>query len=479
MAVPTFYPLIHNEWVKTYKSIKIHNPFSGANIAKVYLAEGDFLDMAVESALKGFQYSRRLSGYERHELLLQISQGIEDSREKLAETIVAESGKPIRFARQEVVRAQLTFQWAAEEARRMGGELMPLDMTPGTKGYFGIMQRFPRGVILGISPFNFPLNLVAHKIAPAIASGNSIILKPASATPLTALRLGEIIKSAAAPAGMVNILPTTGKNAESLVKDGRIRKLTFTGSAQIGWYLRSLAGKKHVTLELGGNAAVIVEPESELDEMIPQLVVGSFAYSGQICISIQRIYVQESIYDLFLEKFIQETTRQAITGDPMNSDTMVGPMIDEDSARRAENWVEEALKSGARMVYSGKRTKNILSPIILSNTSPDMKVICEEIFAPVVCIEPYHDFSEAIKMVNNSHYGLQTGIFTNDFSKIQKAYQQLEVGGVIINDCPTFRIDPMPYGGVKDSGMGREGVRFAMEEMTEMKLLAVKGQVSF
>jgi len=478
MAVPTFYPLIHNEWVKTYKSIKIHNPFTGANIAKVYLAEGDFLDMAVESALKGFQYSRRLSGYERYDLLMKISQGIESSREKLAETIVNESGKPIRFARQEVERGQFTFQWAAEEARRMGGEVMPLDMAPRTKGYFGIIRRFPRGVILGISPFNFPLNLVAHKIAPAIASGNSIILKPASTTPLTALRLGEIIKSAGTPAGMVNILPTSGKNAEDLVKDGRIKKFSFTGSAQNGWYLRSLAGKKHVTLELGGNAAVIVEPDSDLGEIIPQLVLGSFAYGGQICISIQRIYIQETIFDSFLEKFVNETRLHAITGNPQNAETMIGPMIDEDSARRSENWVQEALKSGAKMVYGDKRTKNILPPIILTNTSPDMKVICEEIFAPVVCIEPYHDFTDAIKMVNNSHYGLQTGVFTNDFSKIQKAYNQLEVGGVIINDCPTFRIDPMPYGGIKDSGVGREGVRFAMEEMTEIKLLAVKGLLS-
>jgi len=475
MAVPTFYPLIHNEWVKTYKSIKIHNPFNGTKIAKVYLADGDFLDMAVESALKGFQFSRRLSGNERYDLLTKIARGIESARDKLAETIMSESGKPIRFARQEVERAQLAFQWSAEEARRMGGELIPLEMAPQTKGYFGIVRRFPRGVILGISPFNFPLNLVAHKIAPAIASGNSIILKPASSTPLTALRLGDIIKSAGIPAGIVNILPTSSKNAEGLVKDGRIKKLTFTGSAQIGWYLRSLAGKKHVTLELGGNAAAIVEPDSDLDEIVSLLVAGSFAYSGQVCISIQRIYVQEMIFDSFLEKFVKETKEHATVGNPANPATMVGPMIDTESAKRSENWVQEALKHGAKMILGGKLKKNIMEPVILTNTSPDMKVVCEEIFAPVVCVEPYHDFSDAIKMVNNSHYGLQTGVFTNDFKKIQMAYNQLEVGGVIINNSPTFRIDPMPYGGIKDSGMGREGVRFAMEEMTEMKFLAVKG----
>jgi acyl-CoA reductase-like NAD-dependent aldehyde dehydrogenase len=475
MAVPTFYPLIHNEWVKTYKKIKIENPFNRVNIAKVYLADGDFLDMAVESALKGFQFSRKLSGYERYDFLTKIAQGIASNRDKLAETITSESGKPIRFARQEVERAQLTFQWSAEEARRMGGELMSLDMASHTKGYFGITRRYPRGVILGISPFNFPLNLVAHKIAPAIASGNSIILKPASTTPITALRLGDIIKSAGVPAGVVNVLPTSGKNAEGLVKDGRIKKLTFTGSAQIGWYLRSLAGKKHVTLELGGNAAAIVEPDSDQDEIVPQLVMGSFAYSGQVCISIQRIYVQEMIFNSFLEKFIRETKEHAIVGNPANPATILGPMIDTTSAKRSESWVQEALKHGAKMILGGKLTKNIMEPVILTNTTPDMKVVCEEIFAPVVCIEPYKDFSDAIKMVNNSHYGLQTGVFTNDFKKIQIAYNQLEVGGVIINDYPTFRIDPMPYGGIKDSGLGREGIRFAMEDMTEMKLLAVKG----
>lgn len=475
MAIPTFYPLIHNEWIKTYKNIKVNNPYTGATIAKVYLADGDFLDMAVESALQGFQISRRLSGYERYDLLMKIAESIKKRAKELTDTIVTESGKPVQFARVEVDRAQLTFQWAAEEARRMGGEFFPLDVVPQTKGYFGIIRRFPRGVILGISPFNFPLNLVAHKIAPAIAAGNSIILKPASATPLTAILLADIIKSIPTPAGMVNIIPTSGKDAENLVKDGRIKKLSFTGSAQVGWYLRSLAGKKHVTLELGGNAAVIVEADTAIEEIIPRLVIGSFAYSGQICIAIQRIYVQEKIFDSFLEKFVDETIKRAVVGSPTDPHTVVGPMIDSASARRTQNWIEDALKSGAKLVYGGKLTKNILQPTILSNTTPDMKVVCEEIFAPVVCIEPYNKFSDAIKMVNNSHYGLQAGVFTNNFQKIQKAYQEIEVGGVIINDYPTFRIDPMPYGGIKDSGMGREGIRFAMEEMSEIKLLAVKG----
>lgn len=475
MATPTFFPLIHNEWVKTYKSNKIKNPYSGETIAKVYMAEGDFLDMAIESALQGFHLSRNLSGYERYELLTKIVNGIRKREKELAETIVKESGKPIRFARNEVSRAQLTFTWAAEEARRLGGELLPLDVAPQTRGYFGITRRFPLGVILGISPFNFPLNLVAHKIAPAIASGNAIILKPASQTPITALKLGEILKDAGVPAGVVNIVPTSGKNAEELVRDGRIKKLTFTGSAQVGWYLKSRAGKKHVTLELGGNAAAIVEPDSDLEAVVPRLVLGAFAYAGQVCISVQRIYVQEEIFDSFVQKFSDEMVKNARFGDPFDEKVMVGPLIDLAAAKRAESWIREALQAGAEVLIGGTRKKNMLEPTLITKTNPDMKVVCEEVFAPIVVVEPYRKFSDAIKMVNNSYYGLQAGVFTNDFSKIQQAFNQLDVGGVVVNDYPTFRIDPMPYGGIKDSGFGREGIRYAIEEMTELKLLAIKG----
>ncbi len=475
MSIPDYYPLIHNEWVKTYKSVKIVNPYDQKKIAKVYFADGDFLDMAVESAVKGFKTSRRLSGYERYELLMGIVRGLEKNMEDLARTIVSESGKPIRFARNEVNRAILTFTWAAEEARRLQGDFIPLDVAPQTRGYFGISRRFPIGAMLGISPFNFPLNLVAHKVAPSLASGNSIILKPASQTPITAIKLGKIIHSAGLPAGMVNILPASGKTAEILVKDGRLKKLTFTGSPKIGWYLRSVAGKKKVTLELGGNAATIVEPDVEPDEIIPRLVLGSFAYAGQICISIQRIYVRDTTFENFVDKFLQETKKNAKVGNPMDEKTMIGPMIDLESAKRAENWVNEAIKNGAELLCGGIRNKNFLEPTVLTRTTPDMKAVCEEIFAPVVSIEPYHDFTDALKMVNNSYFGLQAGVFTNDFAKIQQAYAQLDVGSVIINDYPTFRIDPMPYGGVKDSGAGREGIRYAIEEMTEIKLLAVKG----
>ena len=476
MAKSTYFPFIHNEWVKTYKKININNPFNNDTIAKVYLADDDFLEMAIESALKGFKVSKELSSYQRYDYLMKIAHGLEKNKKKFYETIVLESGKPIRFAQNEVNRAIFTFTWAAEEARRLGGEVLPLDISPQTDGYYGITRRFPLGVILGISPFNFPLNLVAHKIAPALASGNSIILKPASATPLTALLLAEIIKESGLPEGIVNVIPASGKNAEVLVRDGRIRKLSFTGSAPVGWYLKSIAGKKHITLELGGNAAVIVEPDVDWNNIIQRLVLGSFAYAGQTCISIQRIYVHHSIFQNFLEKFIKETQISGMYGDPMDEKVITGPMIDLESAKKSINWVEEAHKSGAKVLTGGKRNKNLMQPTILTNTSPDMKVISEEIFAPVVAIEPYQQFNDALIAVNNSHFGLQAGVFTYDLRKIQLAYKYLDVGGVIINDYPTFRVDPMPYGGTKDSGFGREGIRYAIEEMTEPKLLVINGK---
>ena len=475
MKTPTYYPLIHNEWVKTYRSMKVKNPYSQDTIAKVYLADDDFLDMAIESSQKGFQVARKLSGYERYEILTNLVRKLEENEDDFVFTIIHENGKPIRFAKSEVARAKLTFTWAAEEARRMNGEFLSLDVAPQTKGYFGIARRFPLGVILGITPFNFPLNLVAHKVAPAIASGNSIILKPASQTPISAIKLGKILLESGMPPGMVNILPATGKNAELLVKDGRIKKLSFTGSAKVGWYLKSICGKKKITLELGGNAGVIVEPDINYTNAIPRLVVGSFGFAGQTCISIQRIYVNKSIFNEFVQKFIDEMSANAFYGNPEEEKTMVGPMIDVDAAKRAQEWINEAVKKGAKLIAGGGRERNMLQPTVLTNTRQDMRAVCEEIFAPVIILESYTDFKEAIHLVNNSHYGLQAGVFTNDFEKIQYAYTNLDVGGVIINDYPTFRIDPMPYGGSKDSGMGREGLKYAIEEMTQIKLLAIKG----
>ncbi len=476
MTLPTFYPLIHNKWIKTRHAIKVKNPYNNKVIGKVYQADEDFLDLAIESAQKGFHFSRQFSSIDRYTILNRISDGIQKRANELSEIITKESGKPIRLARNEVARAQLTFSWAAEESRRMIGDYLPLDVAPQTRYYNGIVKRFPIGIILGISPFNFPLNLVAHKVAPAIASGNSIILKPASYTPITALILGDIIKEAEVPPGIVNILPISGKSAEYLVKDGRIRKLSFTGSAEVGWYLKSIAGKKHVTLELGGNAAAIVEPDIDFHKIIPRLVLGSFAYAGQICISVQRIYVHSSIFNNFVEAFLTETKKSAKYGDPMNDAIVMGPMIDMKAAEQVEKRINEATKRGAKILIGGKRHKNFIEATVLTNTLVDMKVVCEEVFAPVVSINPYNDFTEAIQMVNNSHYGLQGAIFTHDIRKIQKAYNEIDVGAIIINDYPTFRIDPMPYGGIKDSGFGREGIKYAIEEMTELKLLVIKGE---
>ncbi len=469
-----FKPFLHNEFIETSATFSVKNPYDGSIVGKVYRATERELEQAVQSARAGFQEMRKLSSYERFFALQKIGEGIGKREQLLVETIVREGGKPIRFARNEVSRARLTFTWAAEEARRLSGEFLPLDVAPQTRGYVGLTRRVPLGVVLGIAPFNFPLNLVAHKIAPSIASGNAIILKPASQTPLTALILAEIIQEAGLPAGGVNILPCSGKDAEMLVTDGRIQKLTFTGSAEVGWYLKSKAGKKHVTLELGGNAAAIVEPDADLEFAVPRLALGAFAHAGQVCISVQRIYVQKDIFQPFITAFLETVQHSMKMGDPFDEDTVVGPMIDETAAAKAESWIQDARKQGAKILAGGQRRGAFLEPTVLTHTRPEMKVVCEEVFAPVVIVESYREFTEAVKMVNHSHYGLQAAVFTRDIHKIKHAYDELQVGGVIVNDYPTFRIDPMPYGGSKDSGFGREGIRYAIEEMTEIRLLVVR-----
>ncbi len=474
MALPVYKPMIHNEFRETGHTFEVLNPYTGQPIARVHRGDASVLDEAVRSAQQGFEVMRRLSSYDRSQILHKIVDGIRQREDEFVETIVQESGKPIRFARNEVFRATITFTTAAEEAKRLNGEVITLDMAPQTRNYSALAKRVPLGVILGISPFNFPLNLVAHKIAPAIASGNSIVLKPASQTPLTALLLAEVIREAGIPEGGVNVVPASGKDAEELVRDGRIRKLTFTGSAAVGWYLKSIAGKKHVTLELGGNAGVIVEPDADLDFAVPRLALGAFAYAGQVCISVQRIYVHESIWDKFVNEFVAEVQNNIKMGDPHDPDTVVGPMISPAEAERIEAWVQEAVDNGAQVLVGGERQGQFYTPTVLTHTRRDMKVVREEVFAPVVIVEPYREFTEAVAEVNNSNYGLQAGVFTRDIEKIHYAYQELQVGGVIVNDYPTFRIDPMPYGGSKDSGFGREGIRYAIQEMTEIRLLAMR-----
>lgn len=460
------------EWKDTARYEEVINPYNHQVIGKVCQAGEPEVEEAIKKGLECLEITKRLPAYKRYEILTEISAGIKQDREKIARILTLESGKPISDARVEVNRAVNTFRIAAEEAKRIEGNNIPLDIMAGSENRVGITQRFPIGLILGITPFNFPLNLVAHKIAPAIASGNPIILKPASKTPITSLLLGEIIARTELPKGGVSILPCPARLAEQMVIDPRIKMVTFTGSPKVGWHLKEKAGKKKVLLELGGNAGVIVEPDTNLPYTIKRCVTGAFSYAGQVCISVQRIYIQEDIFTEFTKEFILQAKGLKI-GDPINEDTNIGPMIDLYAAKRVEAWVNEAKEQGAKVLAGGKRDKNFFEPTILADTTPEMNVSSLEAFAPLVTLTPYKRFDDAIAHLNNSRYGLQAGLFSKDMSKIFQAFREIEVGGLIVNDVPTYRVDHMPYGGIKESGFGREGIRYAIEEMTELKLLAL------
>lgn len=464
--------LIGGKWVYSGRELKVMNPYDSTLVAKTCLAGVTELNMAVDAASSAFEVTRKLPSYKRAEIIQKVVNLINERAEELARIITLEAGKPISDSRREVKRTANTFQIALEEAKRQGGEVLPLDIMPGAEGRFAIIRRFPVGVVLGISPFNFPLNLVAHKIAPTMACGNSIILKPASKTPLSALALGGIITDAGWPDGGVNIVPSAGADVERLMDDSRIKKVTFTGSAPVGWKLKARAGSRKITLELGGNAGVIVHDDADIDAAAKRCAFGAFAFAGQVCISVQRVYAHRSIFDRFVSVFI-DACKGIKAGDPMDESTGIGPMIDADALSRTASWVKEAVSGGARLLTGGTSSGNIFLPTALTGTNLSMKVCSEEVFAPVVVIEPYDDFEEALGMVNSGAFGLQAGVFTKDASRIFRAYERLEVGGVIGNDIPTFRVDNMPYGGVKQSGFGREGVRYAIEEMTELKMLAL------
>ena len=454
------------------KAQEVINPYNQEVVGIAHQAGEEEVELAVRSAQTAFDEMRRLPLYKRADALQNITDGIKEQKEELARMISLEAGKPITDARTEVGRSIMTFQTAAEEAKRMGGEVVPLDLIPGNDRRVAIVRRFPIGPILGITPFNFPLNLVAHKIAPAIASGNTILLKPAPKTPITPLLLAEIIKGAGLPNGAVNVFATTNELAERLVTDERIKMISFTGSARVGWMLKAKAGKKKVLLELGGNAGVIVHQDADLDLASRRCTAGGFSYAGQTCISVQRIYVQQDVAKPFMDRLIIHV-RKLKMGDPLKEDTNVGPMIDPSAAIRTEEWVKEAVQQGARLVIGGTRREQFFEPTVLADTKPTMKVCSEEVFAPLVMVMPYRTFDEAIAEVNHSAYGLQAGVFTRDLSLTFKAFEEIEVGGLMINEVPAFRVDSMPYGGVKDSGFGREGIRYAMEAMTELRLLAL------
>ena len=475
-----FEQYIGGEWKPCAASARrpIFSPYDGREVGTVAVSELSDAEKAIRLAYSSVNAIKRLPSHVRHDILRQIEDTIGARREELARGIVDEAGKPIRDARAEVDRARLVFSLAAEEARRFdGGEFLPLDLNAASNGRMGIVRRFPAGVVAALTPFNFPLNLVAHKVAPAIAAGCPIVLKPAEKTPLTSLRLAEIIAETAWPKGAFSVLtPATPQEIGNLLAtDERIKVVSFTGSAQVGWELKAKASKKKVTLELGGNAAVIVSDDvPDLEYAIRRCVTGAFAYSGQVCISVQRIFVQRSLFDDFVARFTEATERLKI-GDPADETTDIGPMISEAACKKVGDWRDAAVAEGAKTLLMGncRPSSTILSPTVLTNTKPTMAVNGEEVFGPLVVLEAYDTFGEALARVNEGRYGLQAGVFSRDVNRLFQAFSTLEVGGVIANDVPQYRVDNMPYGGVKDSGFGREGVRYAIAEMTETRLLAL------
>ncbi len=464
--------LINGNWEQGAEVRDIKSPYDEKVVGKVHFADKPQVEKSIEKAHAAFQKTKLLSSRERAEALEKISNEIKKREKELAESIVLGAGKPIKSSRVEVLRAVNTFKIAAEEAKRINGEIIPLDLTPQTENRWGFVRRFPIGVISGITPFNFPLNLVAHKVAPALASGNTFISRPASQVSITDMILADIINGTDYPAGGFNAVPCSYKAADAFTEDKKVKMITFTGSPDIGWNLKKRAHKKIVTLELGGNAAVVIEPDANLDYALPRTVLGAYAYSGQVCISIQRVYIHEKIYDRFLSDFI-DSVKNLKMGDPMKETTDVGPMINEAAAEQTEEWLEEAINDGAHIVCGGKRDGSMFEPTVITECKPDLRISWLEAFAPVAVVYRYGDFEKALEHVNNSIYGLQAGVFTNDLNKAFRAYEALDVGGVIVNDIPTFRIDHMPYGGIKESGFGREGLKYAIEEMTERKLMAL------
>jgi glyceraldehyde-3-phosphate dehydrogenase (NADP+) len=468
--------LIAGSWETSPTLHEVRSPFDGRVVGTTYLASPDQVERAAAGSIAGFAAMRALGAWERSAILRTTATAITARREELAALLSAEAGKPLRDALAEIDRGALTFRLAGEEAERMIGETIPLDLNAAGKDRLGITRRFPIGPVLGISPFNFPLNLAAHKVAPAIAAGCSIVLKPPSADPLIMLKVAEIMVEAGLPKGALSVIPTARAEADRLIDDERFRLLSFTGSPAIGWKMKARAGTKRVLLELGGNAACIIDASAQLDWAVKRTLVGSFAYAGQVCISVQRIFVHASIADEFERRLVAGAATLKV-GDPADAATDVGPLIDDGAAVRTSEWIAEAVAGGARLLAGGAaldpKSPRLFTPTILADVPRTARICSEEAFAPVVLLERFSDFNEALSAVNASRYGLQCGLFSNDLAHVRRAFDELEVGGVIVNDVPTYRIDNMPYGGVKESGLGREGVRWAVEEMTELRLLVL------
>jgi acyl-CoA reductase-like NAD-dependent aldehyde dehydrogenase len=453
--------------------LPVTHKYSGKTVTRVALADKQTIDRAIDQAVAGAPAMAALKPYERQKVLYHCVQAFEKRRDELAKILCIEAGKPIADAEGEVSRLIDTFRVAAEESVRIGGETLPLEISARASGYRGMTRRVPIGPCAFISPFNFPLNLVAHKIAPAVAAGCPFVLKPASATPVGALIIGEVLSQADLPAGAFSILPCPRESADALVTDDRLKLLSFTGSDAVGWQLKARSGKKKVVLELGGNAACIVDETADLDDAVQRLVIGAFYQSGQSCISVQRILIQASVYDVVRERLV-EKVRALKAGDPEKRDTFIGPLIAEKEARRLQAWIAEAVDAGARVLCGNERKGAVLTATLLENVPAEHKICREEAFGPVAVLSAFERFEEALRQVNDSRYGLQAGVFTRDLYRAQQAWDCLEVGGVIVGDVPSWRVDHMPYGGVKDSGIGREGVRYAIEDMSEIRLLVVR-----
>ncbi|WP_260631251.1 aldehyde dehydrogenase family protein [Bacillus sp. S/N-304-OC-R1] len=462
---------MNGEWIEASHYVQLSSPYSGKEIAEIPAATVEEVDMGLEAAFNARKTMAVMPSHQRAQILEKVVFLLEKRADEAAEIIATEAAKPISAAKAEVARTIQTYKFAAEEAKRIHGETIPLDAAPGGEGRLAYTVREPIGVIVAITPFNFPMNLVAHKVGPAIASGNTVILKPAGQTPLSAFFIAELFQEAGLPAGALNVVTGSGSViGEKLVKDDRVQKISFTGSPAVGIGIRNKAGLKRVTLELGSNSAVIIDKGIDVDKIIARCVAGAFGFQGQVCISLQRVYILEELYEVFVEKFV-EATKALKVGDPLDPKTDVSALITRNDVQRALDWIKEAERQGAKVACGGTSEGNVLMPTVLLEADPSLKVSCQEVFAPIVLINKVKSVEEAIELVNDSRYGLQAGIYTDNIHLALTAAQDLHVGGVMINDIPTFRVDHMPYGGVKESGVGREGIKYAIEEMTEQKLV--------
>ena len=465
---------IGGEWIATPRNVPVLNPATGERIAEAPIGGREHLEAALAAAQTAFKRTRLSPAFERADLLLRVAHELERRQTEFVETLLMEAGKPIALAEAEVSRAISTFTAAGEESRRMAGEMIPMDAFSTGKGYLGMTRRFPIGCIYALTPFNFPLNLIAHKVAPCLATGNVMIVKPAPKTPLTALLLGEVLQTAGVVPGQMNIVPCANEDAGHLVGDPRVAMVSFTGSPAVGWRLKERCGRQKITLELGGNAAVVVHEDADLARVVSAIASGGFDYAGQSCISVQRVLVHRPVYEAFRSSFLAHIAAHVRAGDPRDRSNVAGPMIDPAALERVLGWIRLAVSGGATLLTGGTAHGPYLDPTVLENVTADMEVCSREVFAPLVVLQSYERFEDALAMVNDSDFGLQAGVFTQDVQRAFQAFETLEVGAVLINTVPTFRVEQMPYGGVKQSGFGREGIRYAMEDMTEIRSLILK-----